>query len=59
MGILSKEAATFAAVELVRTSGQPAVTSAAVDALIERGELAGLRNAQRARREKRLARHGT
>jgi len=54
IAILSKTGATVDAVELVRTQSRPATTSAVVDALLERGELAGLRNALRARREGRL-----
>ena len=50
---LGKKGVTIDAVELVRTHSQPITTSAVIDALLERGKLAGLRHALRARRERR------
>jgi hypothetical protein len=44
---------TIDAVQLLRTSGHAATTSAIVDALLERDELAGSRHALRAEREGR------
>jgi len=53
IAVLSKKGATVDAVELVRTGGRTATTAGVVDALLERGELAGLRHAHRAVREVR------
>jgi len=44
IAILSKKGATIDAVELVRTHSQSTTTTAVIDALLERGELAGLRH---------------
>jgi hypothetical protein len=59
IAILGKKGATVDAVELVRTHSQSTTTTAVIDALLERGELAGLRHGFRVRREARLASHGT
>jgi len=51
IAILARKGVSVDAVELVHTHSQPTMTATVVDALLARGELAGLRHAQRARRE--------
>jgi len=53
IAILSKKGVTVNAVELFRTHSQSTTTTAVIDALLERGELAALRHSLRARREGR------
>jgi len=50
IAILGKKGVAVDAVELVRTHLQSTSTTAVIDALLERGELAGLRHSLRARR---------
>jgi hypothetical protein len=59
IAIVGKKGATVDVVERVRTHSQSTTTTAVIDALFERGELAGLRHGFRVRREARLASHGT